>query len=290
MEAIGNMMLIAESGSTKTAWRLADEGGPVTAFETVGLNPYFISPTEVCHIIDEVWPNGISRTTIKEVHFYGAGCMGAKAGIINAAMRELFPHAVVQTYVDLLAAARALLGNYPGFVAILGTGTNSCLYDGADISYHIDSLGYILGDEGSGSAIGRRLLSDFLRGGMPKDIHRDFVHMYSLNAEEVLNRVYTESFANAYCASFTRFISGDRLKSVYCRSLLSECFNDFFRNLVSRYPGYRDYALNCVGSVAYSFREILAEVAATWGMQMGSVVASPIERLMAYHQRIYVQE
>ena len=281
-----SMILIAESGSTKTAWRITD-GDENTGFETAGLNPFFVDAGEVCSVIDTAWPKGLSRDVVREVHFYGAGCMGPKAKVIEVAMRDAFPKAAVHTYVDLLAAARALLGSQPGFVAILGTGTNSCLYDGEKISHHIDSLGYILGDEGSGTAIGRRLLSDFLRGAMPDDVHRAFDETYQLNSAEVLHRVYSEPAANAYCAGFTRFISEDRLQNAYFRTMLQECFDDFFRSLVSRYPGYREHAFNCVGSVAHAFRYVLAEVAVKWGMRMGRIVASPIEALTAFHRNIY---
>lgn len=278
------MMLIAESGSTKTAWRLTGSEGDVIAFDTAGLNPFFVGSDEVHAIVGAAWPQKISRDVVKEVHFYGAGCVGPKSKVIEVAMQSLFSSAVVHTYVDLLAAARAMLGRSPGFVAILGTGTNSCLYDGERISHHIDSLGYILGDEGSGSAIGRRLLSDFLRGAMPADVHQDFNAMYGLKSAEVLHRVYSEPAANAYCAGFTRFITEERMQYGYCRKILEDSFDDFFRNLVSRYPRYREYPFNCVGSVAYAFREVLAEVAVNWGMRMGRIVASPVDELMTYHR------
>src|SRR5690606_1795406 len=128
---------------------------------------------------------------------------------------------------------------------------------------------------------------DFLRGAMPDDVHRAFDETYQLNSAEVLHRVYSEPAANAYCAGFTRFITEDRLQNAYFRTMVQECFDDFFRSLVSGYPGYREHAFNCVGSVAHAFRDVLAEVAVRWGMRMGRIVASPIEALTAFHRNIY---
>ncbi|MFD1631157.1 N-acetylglucosamine kinase [Pseudopedobacter beijingensis] len=280
------MILIADGGSTKTNWCLIDDSGKKVLFNTEGYNPYFSDTNYIYNSLKKNLPIDLAADQIKEVNYYGAGVHNDdKAKIISDAMVRIFTNAKVNIGHDLLAAARALLGDNPGFAAILGTGTNTCIYDGNDIIAHIDSLAYILGDEGSGCYIGKKLLSDYVRGYMPQNVREVFWDTFKLTEEEILDSIYVKPRPNRFCASFSKFVYDVNVNIEYTRNLVKTSFDDFFKNLVSRYPNYQDYSFNCIGSVAYNFRNILEEVAAEYGMKMGRIVRSPIDDLVDFHLR-----
>ena len=274
------MMLIADSGSTKTNWCLVDN--TTTSFHTEGYNPYFVSSAYISNSLQTNLPSSVQREAVTDIHFYGAGCASGKDEIIHDALQAVFPHAQIHIAMDLLAAARALLGTQPGFAAILGTGANTCLYDGHHITKNIDSLGFVMGDEGSGAAIGKQLLSDYMRGYMPETISQLFWDTFQLDATQLMHNIYALPLANRYCAGFCRFIS-DHLESEYLHRLVKNCFNDFFKNLVTRYPGYRENTFNSVGSIAFHFQHILAAVSSEYDMRMGKIILSPMHDLVEYH-------
>ncbi|MFC7669161.1 N-acetylglucosamine kinase [Hymenobacter humi] len=231
-------------------------------------------------------PETLPREEVSEVHFYGAGVSSPqKAEVIAAALRQLFPKATATVTEDLLAAARALLGHKPGFAAILGTGTNSCLYDGQKITYNVDSLGYFLGDEGSGSYFGKRLLRDYLRNLLPDGLQEKFRDTYSLgNRNSILDRLYNQPLPNRYLANFAKF-AYDHNNVSYCREIVLEGFETFFQNLVVHYPNFQDYTFNCVGSVGYNFRDVLTQVARSHDMEVGKIIRSPIDDLVTFHEK-----
>jgi N-acetylglucosamine kinase-like BadF-type ATPase len=183
----------------------------------------------------------------------------------------------------LLAAARALLGNTEGFAAILGTGTNTCLYDGKDVVQNIDSGAYILGDEGSGCYIGKKLLTDYLRGYMPEAVRKAFWEEFKYTPDDINEIVYTQPRANRFCASFSKFVYDNNVNIEYSRNLVRTSFEDFFKNLVTHYPDYQKYTFNCIGSVGYNFRNVLEEVCTENGMTVGNIIRSPIDNLVKYH-------
>jgi N-acetylglucosamine kinase-like BadF-type ATPase len=279
------MMLIADGGSTKCNWCQLDDANRRVYFNTEGYNPDFINTAGIVASLTQHLPDTLPRTEVNEVHFYGAGVSSpAKADIIGNALRQLFPNAQVTVTEDLLAAARALLGREPGFAAILGTGTNSCIYDGKDITYNVDSLGYFLGDEGSGSYIGKRLLRDYLRGLLPDGLQDIFKETYALGTRnDILDRLYNQPLPNRFLASFAKFAYDHNNVSV-CREIVFDGFQAFFQNLVVHYPRFQDYTFNCVGSVGYNFRDVLTHVAENHGMQVGKIIRSPIDDLVAYHE------
>ena len=277
------MILIADSGSTKTSWCLLNNNKVVTCFETEGFNPYFTSTAYIIHSLDGSLPPDIRRNEIAQVYFYGSGCFPDKAAVISNALKELFPRSVINVELDLLGTARALLGNSSGFAAILGTGTNTCLYDGQNITINIDSLGYILGDEGSGTHIGKRLLADYLHGYMPAQEAASFTQTYNITKEEVFNRVYAQPLPNRYCASFVPFLHAPTVSPAYRHKVLSASFGDFFDKLVTHYRSFSDHTFNCTGSVAYYFREELAAVAKGHGMKTGLILKEPMEGLVIFH-------
>jgi N-acetylglucosamine kinase-like BadF-type ATPase len=203
---------------------------------------------------------------------------------VQRAMQVVFTSAKVNIGHDLLAAARAVLGKTAGFAAILGTGTNTCLYNGKDVIQNIDSGAYILGDEGSGCYIGKKLLVDYLRGYMPEAVRQSFWDTYHLTPDDVNEQVYTQPLANRFCAQFSKFVyDNSNLHIEYSRNLVKTSFDDFFKNLVTHYPNYQNYSFNCIGSVAYNFRGILEEVVNENGMTMGNIIRSPIDNLVKYH-------
>lgn len=278
------MIIIADGGSTKTNWCLLDDSNKKIYFNTEGYNPFFVDSEYIVNSLKKGLPSDLPFDQISEVNYYGAGVHNQeKAEIVKLAMQKVFPNSKVEIGHDLLAAARALLGDQPGFAAILGTGTNTCIYDGEKITHNIDSAAYILGDEGSGSYIGKRLLTDFIRGLMPKAVEKLFFETYKLTPDEIMDNVYTKPLANRFCASFSKFVYDNNVNIEYTRGIVEEAFDTFFKNLVSKYPDYQSYTFNCIGSVAYNFRNVLEETANRFGMKVGKIIRSPIDDLVSYH-------
>ena len=278
------MILIADGGSTKCSWCQLDDAHNRVYFNTEGYNPDFMDTTAIVASLTQHLPSTLPHEEVSDVYFYGAGVSSIQKGeVIAAALRQLFPKAKAHVTEDLLAAARALLGRKPGFAAILGTGTNSCLYDGEKITYNVDSLGYFLGDEGSGSFFGKRLLRDYLRGLLPDGLQEIFRKTYQLGSRnDILDRLYNQPLPNRFLASFSKFAYDHNTVS-YCREIVLDGFETFFQNLVLHYPRYQEYSFNCIGSVGYNFRDVLTQVAKSHGMEVGKIIRSPIDDLVAYH-------
>jgi glucosamine kinase len=282
------MILIADGGSTKTSWCQLSDAGQRVYFNTEGYNPDFVDTQDIIASLSNNLPDTLPQGAVREVYFYGAGVSSpAKAEVIAAALRHQFPNVTkVEVTEDLLAAARALLGHQPGFAAILGTGTNSCIYDGQKITYNVDSLGYFLGDEGSGSFLGKRLLRDYLRGSLPDGLGEALKEEYHLGTRnDIIDRLYNQPLPNRFLASFAKFCY-DHNNVSYCRQIVVEAFEAFFQNLVLHYPNYQDYTFNCIGSVGYNFRDALTQVANSHGMQVGKIIRSPIDDLVSFHEHV----
>jgi glucosamine kinase len=277
------MILIADGGSTKTTWCLVDAQGARSFFHTEGYNPEFISTAGIVASLHRSLPATLAPAAIANVHYYGASVVSAgQVATVADAMQAVFTQARVLVGHDLLAAARALLGRQPGFAAILGTGTNSGVYDGERIAHNVDSLGYFLGDEGSGAFMGKALLRDYLRGDMPAGLEASFRDTYGLERDAILDRLYNQPFPNRFIASFAKF-AYDHNQVGYCQQLVAEAFDMFFRNIISKYPAYQSHTFNCVGSVGYNFRETLTQVATAHGMAVGKIIRAPIDDLVSYH-------
>jgi N-acetylglucosamine kinase-like BadF-type ATPase len=279
------MILIADGGSTKTNWCLINEAGRKIHFNTEGYNPYFAKQDYIERSLSTTLPDHLLAENVEEVYYYGAGCStDANKKIVKDAMQKVFVNAKIEIDHDLLASCRALLGDEPGFAAILGTGTNTCLYDGKEITLNIDSLGYFLGDEGSGSNIGKRLLADYMKGFMPKGLAEQFFNIYALTNEDIFDNIYNKPLPNRFCASFSKFLYD--FKTVYpeyTEDVVDTAFTAFFEKLVIHYPNYKGHLLNCVGSVGYSFRDRLSVIADRYEMGVGKIIRSPIDDLVQYH-------
>jgi N-acetylglucosamine kinase-like BadF-type ATPase len=278
------MIIIADGGSTKTNWCLVTDEGKKVYFNTEGYNPYFSSTAYIVQSLMENLPTDLAKKEINEVNYYGAGCSTEDMrNVVAEAMKAVFTNAKVYVGHDLLAAARALLGTSAGFAAILGTGTNTCIYNGKEVIQNIDSGAYILGDEGSGCYIGKKLLVDYLRGYMPEPVRKLFWETFKLTPDDVNEQVYTQPRANRFCASFSKFVYDNSVHIEYSRNLVRTSFEDFFRNLVTHYPNYQQYTFNCIGSVGYNFRNVLEEIVTENGMVVGNIIRSPIDNLVKYH-------
>lgn len=274
------MKLIADSGSSKTEWCLfaADGGVPENAL-SAGINPFYQELTDIEKVLMELpeWEG------IQEVWFYGAGCAGeAQRNKLVTALEGRFPSARVEVESDLLGAARGLCGRSEGLVAILGTGSNSCHYNGCEIVEHVSPLGFILGDEGSGAVLGRKLVSAVFKRQLPADLSAAFNGRYDLSALQVVERVYRRPFPNRFLAGFVPFIL-EHLEVPVVRRLVRESFVEFFDRNILLYPGHRELPLHFTGSVAWFFRELLEEVALEKGCRLGAVRRSPMEALMVFH-------
>jgi glucosamine kinase len=281
------MILIADGGSTKSSWCIADAQQSFF-FQTEGYNPYFVDSAYILNSLRQALPPQIETGKVTGIYFYGAGCAADKIHIILDALHSIFGNAKCHIEDDMLAAARALLGSKPGFAAILGTGTNTCIYDGQQITHNIDSLGFILGDEGSGGAMGKKIIGDYIRGAMPGDIKQCFEETYNTTADELIDNIYSRPMANRFCAAFSTFLY-DNIQHPYARGVVKDSFKSLFKNLVSNYPDYKEYQFNCVGSIGYHFKDILAEVADSYGMQLGLIVKSPIQDLVQFHLDLFYQ-
>lgn len=283
------MILIADGGSTKTSWVLLDQAGKALQFETEGYHPFYVGSDYVHDSLEKKLPQVMKEKarSIERIFFYsaGGGYSPETDDILVKGMSGIFASARIAIETDLLAAARALLGDKEGFAAILGTGTNSCIYDGKEVTANIESLGFLLGDEGSGSYIGKKLIGDYIRGVMPDTVRDVFFQTYNLTGIDVLNKVYEHPLANRYCASFAKF-AGDHLQEdPYYGHLILSAFRDFFRNIVALYPNYQKYKFNCVGSIAYHFRELLERVVIEQGMMPGIIDKDPMRGLITYHRK-----
>ncbi|TKB99205.1 N-acetylglucosamine kinase [Pedobacter cryophilus] len=276
------MILVADSGSTKTSWCLKSSNNNDIYFDTEGYNPYYLDSSYIVQSITSSLPNHIQKELISEVNFYGAGCSEDKVVIVEEALRNIFPKATISVELDLLAAARSVLGHSSGFVGILGTGTNSCLYDGKKITHQIDSLGFIIGDEGSGAYLGKQLLIAYSRGFLPEDLKRSFWKTYELTPSDIISEIYTSRMPNRFCAGFCKFIN-NHVNHPFIIELVKASFRDFFKNIVTYYPDYSKYTFNCIGSIAFNFLPLLNEVAQEFDMKIGNIIKSPIEGLVKYH-------
>lgn len=276
------MILIADSGSTKTNWALLNPKGiGIKHFQTSGINPFLQTKEEIYSILSNEFSLEVDVNTA--IYFYGAGCaLPDKKELVKGALQQLFNSKNIFVESDLMGAARSLLQHKPGVAAILGTGSNSCYYDGVDIVENVSPLGYILGDEGSGAVIGRKLLGDLLKRQLPDEVRQLFFEVYSTNAAEILEHVYKKPFPNRYMAGFTRFIANN-IHHSSLREIVKSSFTDFFVRNISLYPKSKEYPIDFTGSVAWHFKDVLNEVASELGYTINQISENPIKGLIEYH-------
>jgi len=299
------MILIADSGSTKTAWKFigsiknTDENG---VFYTSGINPFYQNSEEIVGALSLSPPKsplkgGLDSSTDffksyyhtplpcgerLHIFFYGAGChFPDKKEIVKSALQQIFPAAEIEINNDLLAACRALLGREAGIACILGTGSNSCFYDGEKIVENVSPLGYILGDEGSGAVLGKLLVADMLKNQLPENLKNKFLMQYNTSLAEILDNVYKKPFPNRYLAEFAHFI-GENQDEEVIYNIAYRSFRSFFERNAMQYD-YRHYPIALIGSIAFYFQDILQKVAGDLGLNISKIEQSPMEGLCEFH-------
>lgn len=278
------MKLIVDSGSTKASWGLLEGNEHKTTVHTAGLNPYFHTSESIDAILKAELLPFIITDHIREIHFYGAGCStGKNDDLIRWALLDHFHHAGVFVYHDILGAARALFGKKEGISCILGTGCNCCYYNGNEIFSKVDSLGYLFGDEGAGSYLGKNLMADYLKRRLPADLQIEFDSVYKLTLEDILNSLYNLPYPNRFLASFSSFLA-PRKDHPYVRKLVLDSFLAFFAAQVSHYENYQSLPVSFVGSIAHHYRDILEDAASREGIHIGDVIKAPLDGLLKYHR------
>jgi len=279
------MILIADSGASKTDWACVKKGSDICIrFQSQGYNPNYITGSQIVEDIKANLPEGFPVKEVREIYFYGAGVTPLQYPFMEETLLKVFTEAkTVFIAMDTLASCRALLQRESGFAAILGTGANSCLYDGCNEGLNVDSCGFILGDEGSGGNLGKRMITDYIRRNMPAKVYEEVGKALGKNNDELLDQIYTQPFPNRYCAQYAKFIADHLDFDPYFPELVTDAFHQFFKLIVTHYPDYQKYTFNAVGSVAYYFKPLLQPVVEHYGMKMGNILKAPMEGLIKYH-------
>lgn len=276
------MLLVADSGSTKADWILNLSNTESISFRTRGINPFFAGEKDIIQTFQEVDEIRPYVDKVTEIYFYGAGCSSPdRREMVSNALSKVFPNAFISVEIDTIASIYATCGKKAGLCCILGTGSNISYYNGTEVRDGHHGLGYILGDEGSGTYFGRQLITSFLYGTMPKDLSESFFDQFQITKESVIKRTYQEPAANSFLASFAPFLSQHR-DHPYIQSLLRKGFNEFADTNIRSYPEHQHTECHFVGSIAYHFSDILKEVCAQKGIRVGKVLKHPIEELSAF--------
>lgn len=276
------MILIADSGSTKTDWCIVEKGKLIQRICTKGINPFFQSEEEISNEIATTLLPQLTSNAFDAVYFYGAGCIHEKVGNVHRAITHHFNvSGEVEVNTDMLAAARGLCGHQPGIACIMGTGSNSCFYDGRHIADNVSPLGFILGDEGSGACLGKLLVGDILKNQMTPELKEKFLKQFDLQPGDIIDRVYRKPFPNRFLASLSPFLA-QNLHEPCVRALVLNSFKAFLKRNVMQYD-YQHNPVHFIGSVAYHYKETLTEAAQETGIMLGSILKSPMEGLIAYH-------
>ncbi|MGY6560120.1 MAG: N-acetylglucosamine kinase [Nitritalea sp.] len=275
------MIVLADSGASKTDWRVIDKG-KISQFRSPGFNPNYQKDAEIREALAQGFLQDLGKHTQK-VFFYGAGCTLPENKLrVAHCLREVFPSAVIDVQHDMMAAARATLGRKAGISCILGTGSNSCDYDGVQIIAKRPAPGFILGDEGSGSAIGKQFILDFIHDEMPARVREKLLKKQALDYATIIQNVYQAPFPGKYLASFCEFITENK-SDPYCFLLIEQAFVKFFEKHIVKYENYTEKTVSFVGSIAFYNSDILRRVAARYHMPVATILETPIAGLTLYH-------
>ena len=276
------MILIADSGSTKTNWCLVEQGQIVSEIITEGINPFYQTDMEIIALLDDQLIPKLENTDIDRIFFYGAGCsFPEKKILVSRGLVRFFGNSMIEIQSDLLGAARSLFQHEKGIACILGTGSNSCYYDGKDSTQNVSPLGFILGDEGSGAVLGKLFLADCLKNQLPTELKEEFLSRYELTPEIILDAVYKKPFPNRYLAQFTHFLA-EKIEEPSIFNLVYDSFDAFFVRNVMQYP-LEDIRVGCIGSVAYYFRDTLEIVASERRIEISEIIQNPMAGLVKFH-------
>ena len=274
--------LIADCGATKAEWCLLS-GGKKKTIITQGISPYFLSTEAIIQLLQKELIPKVSKSNITEIFYYGTGCANpANARSVKKALKTLFPAAGVEVTHDLMGAARALCGDRKGIACILGTGSNSCHYDGKKIVRNSPGLGYVLGDEGSGAYLGRKVIQYYLYGTFDEELRGRFDLTYTTNTAEILENVYKKPLPNRYLAGYAKFLADNR-GHYMIENIIEDGINDFFFTHLCKYRETWTLPVSFAGSVAFGFKDVLQQLCASYEFEMGTVMKNPMDGLVAYH-------
>ncbi|HMN33692.1 MAG: N-acetylglucosamine kinase [Chitinophagaceae bacterium] len=278
------IQLIIESGSTKTDWCLIQNNKSKT-YATQGINPLLQTDEQIKNILTNELKMNLAKLSLDEIHFYGAGVHNKQNKTrMNNILKSHFRVKKVETNSDMFASARATCFNEKGIVCILGTGSNSCYYNGKKIEYKTTSLGYLLGDEGSGNHIGKKVLQYYLNGIFDQDLKTHFEEKYEHQLEVIFENLYQKSFPNRYLASFAPFVFEHR-GHYMIENIAEDCINDFFITHLLRYPSVQNRTIHFTGTVAFYLKDILQNLCNQYGFHCGQIIQKPIKKLIAFHQQ-----
>lgn len=276
------MLIIVDSGSTKADWQIIHADGRRELRTTMGFNPFFHDEDRVESELKKDFVHHVAAEKVEAVYFYGAGCSSKlRCDTIKRGLERVFMHAAVEVDHDLLASARAACGSAEGIACIIGTGSNTCLYDGKNVIDNVSNLGYLLGDEGSGSHLGKLLIRGYFYRELPDDIQEKFIAEYGADKSVFVNHIYSEG-ANVYLANFSRFFSANRTH-FYIQKLAAEAFTELTKRHILKYEGCHHLPINFVGSVAHHFQDILKIVLDEHDLNLGIIIKKPIDKLVEYH-------
>lgn len=274
--------LIADSGSTKTEWCLL-YGGKKRIFITQGMSPYFVGGEQIQNILLQELKPQLGKVKIDRIYYYGTGCSNREnVKVVKNAIQYIFPGTEVSVDHDLMGAAKALCGDEKGIACILGTGSNSCYYNGNRIVKNSPGLGFILGDEGSGAYLGKKVIQYFLYHTFDRELHEKFQQKFAVTDEKILDAVYKKPLPNRYLASYAIFLAENR-GHYMIENIIEDGLNDFFFNHVDKYRESRNLPIHFVGSIALGFKDVLSALCEQYQMKLGRVIKNPIEGLAKYH-------
>lgn len=275
-------VLIADSGATKTDWSLLQHEEIIYRFTSKGISPVFQTQEEIAkEIKEQVYPQ-LKDANLNAIFFYGSGCIPEKIASVKSAIQLSFPINKIEVYSDLIAAAHALCGDNTGIACILGTGSNSCEWNGQEIVFQVPPLGFILGDEGSGAYMGRQLLSDLLKNQFPKELKKRFFKQYNLTPATIIENVYRAPYPSRFLASISPFLL-QNIENDAIANIVKKSFIDFFERNVMQYD-YKNNKVHFVGSIAHYYAPILTEVATEREIAIGKIEKSPMEGLINYYR------
>lgn len=275
--------LIADSGATKAEWCLI-QGKKKKSVFTQGISPYFLNSEQIVTLLQEELIPAIGKITIDEVYYYGTGCINPNNNkIVTNALKKVFGKAsTIEVTHDVMAAARALYGDEKGVACILGTGSSACYYNGKKIAHNRPGLGYVLGDEGSGAYLGKKVIQYFLYDTFDEDLKSRFITKYNIDASGILENVYKKPLANRYLASFTPFLSDNR-GHFMIENIIEDGINDFFFQHICKFKESWTLPVSFVGGIAYYFKDVIEETCRTYEFTLGKILKNPMEGLSVYH-------
>jgi glucosamine kinase len=274
--------LIADSGATKTEWCILQKGKHRSIL-TQGISPYFLSTEQIASVLKkELWP-AVSKLEVSEIYYYGTGCANVtNARSVKNALQQVFPDAATQVTHDLMGAARALCGSQKGVACILGTGSNSCYYDGKKIVRNSPGLGYVLGDEGSGAYLGKKVIQYYLYDTFDEDLRARFDATFTTTSAEILESVYKKPFPSRYLAGYTQFLAENR-GHYMIENIIEDGLNDFFFQHLCKYKEIWKYPVHFTGGVAFGFRDIIKQLCDSYEFELGQILQHPMQGLIQYH-------